>query len=114
MMSAIYWFFKTCEPGDTWSEMYPQQALQYAHLQGVFVVPRGNLESSVAVFSIVGTICILGLAVRRKTVGAELGGPPKIAWASAAFFVCLWFVYVSISVLDALAKREGLDTRALF
>ena len=37
------------------------------------------------------------LAVRRNVIGGELGGPKKSAYASSAFLVFLWFVYIILA-----------------
>ena len=43
-------------------------------------------------------ICLGVLLLRRKYLGAELGGDPKWAKATAALLVMLWLVYVLVSV----------------
>ncbi|CAM9547482.1 unnamed protein product [Chrysoparadoxa australica] len=68
---------------------------------GAFAVPAGSLGFSVMVFSLCAVTCIALLVVRRKVVGAELGGPTKAARLSSAVLCSLWFFYVLISALQA-------------
>ena len=44
-------------------------------------------------------VCLGFLVFRRAVVGYELGGPPAFAYLTGAFFVGLWFVYITMSVL---------------
>jgi solute carrier family 8 (sodium/calcium exchanger) len=69
----------------------------------VFKVPVGSLGFSVTVFCIESLIAVLILFIRRRSakVGAELGGPRNIKILSAAIFVFLWFIFVSLSALEA-------------
>ena len=64
-----------------------------------YVTPAGNLGFSVVIFLIVSITCFLVLVVRRHVIGGELGGPPCSRYASAAFLVTLWVIYVVLSIL---------------
>jgi len=98
MIAAIFWqFAATCEPGDSWSLAYPEQALEYP--EGIFVVKAGSLALSVMVFCFCGGVCIATLALRRKLFGGELGGPRLSKIGTAIFFVLLWATYIVISII---------------
>jgi len=98
MIAAIYWqFVATCAPGDSWYLTYPEQSLAYT--DGIFVVKAGALSTSVIAFSICACFCIATLVLRRKFLGGELGGEKTTAYATAAFFVSLWIVYLVISIV---------------
>jgi len=71
---------------------------------GGFAVPAGDLAFSVTVFTICAISTIALLMVRRM-VGvfgkAELGGPVGPKYATSAFLIGLWFLYVTLSSLKA-------------
>jgi len=98
LMGAIYW-----NAGDTDSKWVARYTpcfggdIDSQWDKGAFVVLAGSLSISVAIYSACAVICIMLLALRRKFFGGELGGPQGPKYASAAFLVCLWFIYVAIS-----------------
>jgi len=63
---------------------------------GAFVVASGDLGFSVIVFTVCAIITISLILVRRKH-GQELGGNKTGAYASGAFLVFLWFMYIILS-----------------
>mmetsp|Transcript_40919 Transcript_40919/g.118486 ORF Transcript_40919/g.118486 Transcript_40919/m.118486 type:complete len:302 (-) Transcript_40919:42-947(-) len=98
MIAAIFWqFAATCEPGDSWSLAYPEEALKYP--DGIFVVKAGSLSLSVMVFCCCGGVCIATLALRRKIFKGELGGPTVPKVGTSLFFTILWVAYIAISIL---------------
>jgi len=99
MIASVYWQIKECKPGDEWSTKYPEEAKLWP--SGAFIVKSDGLPLSVAVFSVLSIICMGMLALRRKFLGAELGGPKKLAYASSAFFVLLWVVYITTSIASS-------------
>jgi len=72
-----------------------------------FVVLAGSLSFSVAVFSACAVTCIALLAIRRRVIGGELGGPRGSKWLSSFFLTCLWFVYLGLSSWRALDNGGG-------
>jgi solute carrier family 8 (sodium/calcium exchanger) len=66
---------------------------------GYYVPKAGGLSLSVAIFCVLAMICVLGLFIRRKLFGGELGGSKCSARISAVFFVSLWVVYIVTSIL---------------
>jgi len=108
---SLYWWSSTCEPNDEWSILYgpgsTQGDISSTWKEGVFVVYAGDLAKSVVVFVICGSLCIMTLALRRVTVGGELGGPPNVAYASAAFFVFLWLVYIGYSIYTVQQTKSS-------
>lgn len=67
-----------------------------------FVVPAGDLAVTVLAFVVCGLICMAILAYRRKTYGAELGGPRRMARVHSTIMVCLWLAYILISSMSTL------------
>ena len=55
---------------------------------------------SVAIFCALAMLCILGLFIRRKLFGGELGGSKCSARISAVFFVSLWVIFYLYSIID--------------
>merc|ERR1740121_1809124 len=111
MLSSVYWWSVTCSEGDAWTTKYTQEAPHVVREwpQGSFVVLRGNLAGSVLAFTVCGVVCIATLAVRRKFVGAELGGPSRSKWLSSALFVLLWVTYISVSIANTTkATKTGV------
>jgi len=112
LMASIYWEFGGVN--DDWRKKYGGPTAPYNNLpgdpdltklyldypDGIFVVPAGSLGFSVAIFTGCAILGVLTLALRRQFVGSELGGPAWVAYPSALFFVCLWFTYVALSILQ--------------
>jgi len=67
-----------------------------------FMVPSGSLAFSVAIYTVCSLACI-GLLFTRRFIAwfgnAELGGPSTPKYLSAAFSICLWLFYVTLSGL---------------
>lgn len=78
-----------------------------AGLDQKYVTPAGSLAFSVTLFLITSLTCFMVLAIRRKLIGGELGGPTTSKYLSAAFLVFLWFIYVVFSSLKAYEVIEG-------
>lgn len=60
----------------------------------VFVVESRNLGFSVMSFSMAFLVAVTIIVVRRKLVGAELGGPAVPKWASFVCFICMWIGWI--------------------
>eukprot|EP00930_Biecheleria_cincta_P045676 TRINITY_DN31481_c0_g1_i1.p1 TRINITY_DN31481_c0_g1~~TRINITY_DN31481_c0_g1_i1.p1 ORF type:complete len:852 (-),score=144.61 TRINITY_DN31481_c0_g1_i1:154-2709(-) len=102
-LASIYW--TAVGPNDKWREDYAEDSeVPEAFRNGAYIVKAGNLGFSVGVFCVSALVAIVFLYVRRIRYGGELGGPrtPKIA--SAIFLVCLWGIYILMSVL----QTEGI------
>lgn len=69
------------------------------HPQGGFIVPAGALSFTVSVYIICAAICLTLLCWRRAMYGGELGGPAFAQKRDAIFLVCLWVVYIALSVV---------------
>ena len=99
-IGALYW---TSQKGDVlceWKAKYgcgKVYSIVENYPDGAFAVPSGDLGISVTVFVCCALIAIATFVLRRKFVGAELGGPKGAAYASSALFVMLWLVYISVS-----------------
>ena len=64
-----------------------------------YPVKEDTLGFSVSLFVICSILCFLLLFIRRRCLGAELGGPfvPKVL--SAAFLILIWLFYVTVASL---------------
>ena len=82
----------------------------YWHTKGkVFKVDPGSLAFSVTVFTIMALVCVLVLLYRRRpsVSGGELGGPRTPKLITFTMFLCLWFVYILLSSLEAYCHMPG-------
>jgi len=67
--------------------------------EGSFGMVSGSLGFSVVIFCICAVSCFAAMAYKRMTTGAELGGAK--ATPVGMFMILLWFIYVTISSLEA-------------
>lgn len=111
MIGAFYWSAEG--PTGAWKEKYGSilttdegAFIADRYSDGGFVVKAGALSFSVIVFTICALVCIAWLVARRKLFGGELGGADGPKYATAGFFVTLWFLYVGISAWDT-TRREN-------
>jgi len=82
-------------------------AIYHNSLGNEFKVEAGALAFSVFVYVGVALLAIALLVFRRYSRlwgEAELGGPKVTKIISAVVLVCLWLVYVALSVLQAYDK----------
>jgi len=107
---SIYWSSKT--PDATWLGRYappagitPVVPIPSQFRDGAFVVRKGALAPSVAVFTCCALAAMSLLYLRRRQLGGELGGPKWNKILSAGFLVCLWVVFVSLCSYFASAHR---------
>jgi hypothetical protein len=79
-------------------------AIYHESQGGIFKVESGALAFSVLVYSAVAFLA-LSLILLRRYLGvfgkSELGGAVGAKWASGIFLVFLWFVYITLSSLQA-------------
>lgn len=76
-------------------------SIYYEVNDGDFVVPKKGLSSSIILFLVTSTVCLLTLVVRRFAVGGELGGAnPLWKYLTTVWFVFLWFIYLLFSGLE--------------
>mmetsp|Transcript_12498 Transcript_12498/g.41174 ORF Transcript_12498/g.41174 Transcript_12498/m.41174 type:complete len:864 (-) Transcript_12498:126-2717(-) len=76
--------------------------LHYQVGQGCdYQVAAGTLSFSVALFSICAVLCICIILARRALGLGELGGETKSKYATAAFLVSLWCIYLGFSIANA-------------
>jgi len=66
-----------------------------------YIQESPGLTQSVLLFLVVSLIGIMILVVRRFVYKGELGGPVVGRVISAALFIFLWFLYVTISTLGS-------------
>jgi len=91
-IGAVYW--AVVGRTDEWVAQYPQFAEELSG--AAFIVESRNLGFCVMVFSAACMVALGILHLRRKFLGAELGGPyiPKVA-SSGAFFL-MWLGFVGV------------------
>jgi solute carrier family 8 (sodium/calcium exchanger) len=70
-----------------------------------YKVPSGSVAYSVFVFLVVALICFAILILRRIFIGGELGGPTVSKYISCTVLVCLWVVYIVMSILNAATQE---------
>jgi len=100
MIASIKWAISG--PNAEWTRRYAHDYPDYAE-SAAFVVPAGDLGTSVAVFCSCATFCLITLWLRRRFFGGELGGPTVIKWVTFVVYIGLWALYILISSL----KIEG-------
>jgi solute carrier family 8 (sodium/calcium exchanger) len=113
MMGAFYW---TQGYGDKqeWRSKYSNvEGLSVAQdFDGdAFVVPGGSLLLSVMTFSVLALICLAVLVARRciPSIGGELGGPTLAKYASAAFLVALWVIFLIVYIINVIDNLGTCD-----
>jgi len=97
LMASVYW---AGGPNDNWNTAYPNIAAQY-YPESVFVVCAGSLAFSVTVFTAVALVTLTIILARRFCLSPaqELGGNVTIKYATAAFLVLLYCVYILFSIV---------------
>lgn len=95
MLGAIYWV--GFGANDEYKEKYYGKSWAPSGGNAVLVVEAGDLGTSVSIFCACAVCCIFVLYLRRVFLGGELGGPPRLKWGTAIFFVSLWFLYIALS-----------------
>ncbi|XP_044363854.1 magnesium/proton exchanger 1 [Triticum aestivum] len=71
----------------------------FAYQEPLYIDNAAGLSFSLLVFFATSFGCITVLVLRRIVFGAELGGPRLWAWATSAYFMVLWVVFVLLSSL---------------
>ncbi len=71
------------------------------HAPNNYLSPSPGLAYSVIVFLCCSVTCFVVLFLRRTFIGGELGGPKTTAYASTAFLIGLWLLYVVLSILKS-------------
>merc|ERR1711871_1722583 len=66
-----------------------------------FLVFVGDVSYSVLVYTIMATICVCILFVRRFAFGAELGGPAVPRMLTSIILVAMWIVYIVLSAIES-------------
>jgi len=123
LFSAIYWS-SSREPTELWLQKYgpgsgvcwgggcengvPKGFLKWQEKVGwpenkaapPFVVQKGKLGPSLVLYVLLTFIALIFLTARRFVVGAEMGGSNAQNYASAAFMISLWFIYLLLVSLQ--------------
>jgi Ca2+/Na+ antiporter len=94
LFASAYWAAHGAT--EEWASRYPDVAARLPAGEAAYVLRGGDLGFSVGAFFVV---CLLGVGLlfyRRYALGAELGGPARSRYASAAALVGLWLAFVSL------------------
>ena len=70
----------------------------------MFEVPAGSLAFSVSVYTATALVALCLLMFRRSSSAcgyAELGGPKGAGMVSVGVMIGLWFIYITMSSLQA-------------
>jgi solute carrier family 8 (sodium/calcium exchanger) len=67
-----------------------------------YLVPAGKLGFTVFIFLVCSVITFIILTARRVFIGGELGGPMTSKWVTGGMCFTLWFVYITLSIMDSL------------
>ncbi|PIN08756.1 Ca2+/Na+ exchanger NCX1 [Handroanthus impetiginosus] len=70
-----------------------------AYREPLRIENAAGLSFSLIMFFITSVGCIVVLVYRRRTLGAELGGPRLWAWVTSVYFMLLWLIFVTFSSL---------------
>ena len=100
--AAIYWaYLASTESKQGWHKRYSGEAWYREGVDTSFVVPAGDLAFSVGIFLVCALSCLSLLAVRRFTLGFELGGPEHWKVLSASLLMALWIFYIAASAASS-------------
>mmetsp|Transcript_124833 Transcript_124833/g.216332 ORF Transcript_124833/g.216332 Transcript_124833/m.216332 type:complete len:1112 (-) Transcript_124833:138-3473(-) len=98
-MGSIYWLGR--EESLEWQDRYPEVAERRKNAP-TFVVPSGNLGFSVLVFTCCSITALVIVNLRRRWIGAELGGPFRLKCVSAVALVSFWWGFIILSSWQVL------------
>jgi solute carrier family 8 (sodium/calcium exchanger) len=113
-LAAFYWKQKLFgdELPAKWIGINDNLEFSYPESDPRFIVIAGDLAFNVTAFLVTAVVALSVIFLRRRFVGAELGGPrgPKIA--TSFLFILLWVFYVLLSFWklrnpDAGPREQG-------
>lgn len=108
MIGSIYWAANG--PNEEYTKRYKTDLEIPVEFRtsdsAAFIVKAGSLGFSVAVFASCAVACIILLAVRRFTVGGELGGGAISKYASGVATVSLWLLYICLSIWKTFSEMD--------
>jgi len=99
LIASVYW--GSVGASEEWKTRYAgwQYYDKYKDT-GAFVVEGGALGFNTMIFSILTCFVFSFLFLRRKYVGAEIGGPDWSNKVSGAILISVWLIYVLVSALQ--------------
>jgi len=103
-IGALYW--KANGVTEPWKDRYPEYVL--THPQGAFIVDGADITVTILIYTVFACAAFATIRIRRVFYGGELGGSKKIKAASTIFLVCLWVVYILVSMYDMQFKDADL------
>jgi len=108
-IGAVYWMAKG--PNDEWKARYPDVVCSY-DAKACLVVDSLHLGWGVLLFLSANLACISVLLLRRKLIGAELGGPFFPKMMTGVGFIGFWcgfiavICYRSMRIADASTEEK--------
>mmetsp|Transcript_68682 Transcript_68682/g.178388 ORF Transcript_68682/g.178388 Transcript_68682/m.178388 type:complete len:845 (+) Transcript_68682:94-2628(+) len=102
MIASTFWWYRGKD--EEWDGRYQNDPdLSWLGEVGsrrqAYVLKAGNLAFSVTVFTLCAAMALTVLAIRRRYVGGELGGPRCAKWLTSGILATLWFMYIFMSIL---------------
>ena len=110
--AAVYWAYQGQANEAEWRARYRAEPWYSESMPVGFAVPAGDLGFSVGVFTVCALTCLGCVILRRALIGCELGGPTWSRYASALFFVLLWFVYIGCSAASSYGLLDDIIAAA--
>lgn len=102
-IGAIYWEVREWDPD--WASRYPDIAAErLGDMRMAFVVRPGDLVFAVLLFTLTAFLALVILTLRRRKIGAELGGPVVLKVSASITFVIMWLTYIALSGWWSLRK----------
>lgn len=99
MIASIYW--SAAGSNEKWRTQFSSKPWIKGFEGGALVVEDPSLANSVAVFTVCALVCMSTFYVRREKCGGELGGPTVSKYATAVFFIFLWFTFIVCYIIMA-------------
>lgn len=91
---------------EKWKRTYADTTIPQEYPEGAFVVRSSDLGFSVIVFTSVAVLTLSVLCLRRLKLGAELGGPEKLAKASSGLLFTFWLLYISLCSWNGMKNMK--------
>mmetsp|Transcript_15534 Transcript_15534/g.52058 ORF Transcript_15534/g.52058 Transcript_15534/m.52058 type:complete len:822 (-) Transcript_15534:135-2600(-) len=109
VIAAIKW--KVSGPTAQWHSLYGSTWDLYEQYStsGAFVVQSGALGFNVLIFSILTAAAFVIIAIRRLTLGTELGGPRWLSRLCASVFFSLWVIYIVVCSLQVYHPNDFIN-----
>eukprot|EP00928_Gymnodinium_smaydae_P021401 TRINITY_DN18348_c0_g1_i1.p1 TRINITY_DN18348_c0_g1~~TRINITY_DN18348_c0_g1_i1.p1 ORF type:complete len:848 (+),score=142.79 TRINITY_DN18348_c0_g1_i1:91-2634(+) len=108
VIASIYW--RSVGRTPEWQDKYRSKPFfaELNHGPGKFVVEGGDdLGFCVVLFSVLATVCILTMLIRRNLFGGELGGPTRPKYFTAVFLVSMWILFIVLYIIQVMVRNPS-------